>query len=52
MVTVHALGGTPMLGAAVEAAGGKVRIVAVTVLTSHDAASYAAVTGRPVVDLQ
>jgi orotidine-5'-phosphate decarboxylase len=51
MLTVHASGGTAMLRAAVDAAEGRVKIVAVTVLTSHDAASYAAVVGRDVVDL-
>jgi orotidine-5'-phosphate decarboxylase len=51
MLTVHAAGGTAMLRAAIDAAGGRVKIVAVTVLTSHDAASYAAVVGRDVVDL-
>ena len=51
MVTVHAAGGTAMLQAAMVAAGGRVRVVAVTVLTSHDAASYASVVGRSGVDL-
>ncbi|MGH7592432.1 MAG: orotidine-5'-phosphate decarboxylase [Gemmatimonadales bacterium] len=51
MVTVHAAGGRAMLRAAVDAAGGRVRIVAVTVLTSHDTASYAALIGRSSVDL-
>lgn len=51
MLTVHASGGTAMLRAAVDASGGRVKIVAVTVLTSHDAASYAAVTGRDRVEL-
>jgi len=51
MLTVHASGGGAMLRAAVDAAAGRVRIVAVTVLTSHDAASYAAVVGRDQVDL-
>lgn len=51
MVTVHAAGGDAMLGAAVAAAAGRIKIVAVTVLTSHDAASYAAVTGRDRVEL-
>lgn len=46
MATVHAAGGTAMLRAAVEAAAGRIKIVAVTVLTSHGTASYAAVTGR------
>ncbi len=51
MVTVHAAGGEAMLRAAVDAAAGRIKIVAVTVLTSHDASSYAAVTGRDHVDL-
>ena len=51
MVTVHASGGDAMLRAAVAAAAGRIKIVAVTVLTSHDAASYAAVTGRDRVTL-
>jgi orotidine-5'-phosphate decarboxylase len=51
MLTVHAAGGTAMLRAAVDAAGGRVKIVAVTVLTSHDVASYSAVVGRDTVDL-
>lgn len=50
MVTVHALGGREMLQAAVEAAAGRVDVVAVTVLTSHDAAGFGAVTGREGVD--
>ncbi len=51
MVTVHALGGPEMLAAALEAAADRLRVVAVTVLTSHDAAGFAAVTGRSAVDL-
>jgi orotidine-5'-phosphate decarboxylase len=51
MVTVHAAGGDAMLRAAVEAASGRIKIVAVTVLTSLDAVSYAAATGRDHVDL-
>lgn len=51
MVTVHAAGGSAMLRAAVTAAAGRIKIVAVTVLTSHDSASYAAVTGREHVNL-
>lgn len=46
MVTVHASGGTAMLAAAVAAGAGRVKVVAVTVLTSHDAAGFAAATGR------
>ncbi len=52
MVTVHALGGREMLEAAVEAAQGTVRVIAVTVLTSHDLASFQAVLGQPVPDLR
>mgnify|MGYP002624326312 CR=1 FL=1 len=50
MATVHALGGREMLEAAVDAAAGEVRLVAVTVLTSHDADSLGAVLGRRVDD--
>jgi orotidine-5'-phosphate decarboxylase len=46
MVTVHALGGSAMLEAAVEAAEAAVRVIAVTVLTSHDRAAFEAVVGR------
>jgi orotidine-5'-phosphate decarboxylase len=48
MVTVHALGGGRMIEAAVEAAAGRLKVVAVTVLTSHDAAGLAAMLGREV----
>ena len=51
MVTVHASGGEAMMRAAVAAAAGRIKIVAVTVLTSHDAVSYAGVTGRNHVNL-
>ena len=51
MVTVHALGGPTMIEAAVKAAAGRLTVVAVTVLTCHDAAGYAALTGRPAVSL-
>jgi orotidine-5'-phosphate decarboxylase len=47
MVTVHASGGSAMIRAAVDAAAGLVRVVAVTVLTSHDADSYRTVIGVP-----
>lgn len=50
MATVHCLGGPGMLAAAVQAAG-DVALVGVTVLTSHDAASFAEVLGRGVPDL-
>ena len=39
LLTVHAAGGPEMVRAAVKGAGGKVRILAVTVLTSLDAAA-------------
>lgn len=52
MATVHALGGQAMLGAAVDAAGSDLNIVAVTVLTSHSVESLAPVLGRPVTDVQ
>jgi orotidine-5'-phosphate decarboxylase len=43
LLTVHASGGAAMVAAAVKGAGGKVRILAVTVLTSLDAAALRAV---------
>jgi orotidine-5'-phosphate decarboxylase len=50
LLTVHAIGGAEMLAAAVEGAGAQdgsgCGILAVTVLTSFDAAGYAAATGR------
>lgn len=52
MATVHTLGGKAMLEAAAVAAGGELALVGVTVLTSHDAASYARATGRAEVDLK
>jgi orotidine-5'-phosphate decarboxylase len=51
MATVHALGGSGMLQAATEAAGDALALVAVTVLTSHDARSYGEATGRSGVSL-
>jgi orotidine-5'-phosphate decarboxylase len=51
MATVHALGGRRMLDAAVAAAGEQVRLVGVTVLTSHDAQGFSEVVGRRVPDL-
>src|SRR5204862_4532100 len=52
MATVHTLGGKAMLEAAAVAAAGQLAVVGVTVLTSHDAASYAGATGRSEVDLK
>lgn len=46
MVTVHALGGPAMLEAAVAAADGALAVVAVTVLTSHDADAVSQILGR------
>jgi orotidine-5'-phosphate decarboxylase len=51
MATVHTLGGPEMLKVAVEAAESALRIVGVTALTSHDAASFSSVVGRPVTDV-
>lgn len=51
MLTLHALGGEEMLGAAVAAAKGRVKLLAVTVLTSHNPASWAATIGRTGVEL-
>ncbi len=55
LLTVHAIGGVPMIAAAVEGAGAQdgsgCGILAVTVLTSFDAAGYAAATGRATVDV-
>ena len=51
MATVHTLGGAAMLKAAVQAAGSRCALVGVTVLTSHDPASYSEATGRSDVDL-
>ena len=50
MATVHTLGGSAMMAAA-GAAAGPVSLVGVTVLTSHEAKSYARAVGRPEVDL-
>ena len=50
MATVHCLGGPAMLAAAARAAE-DLALVGVTVLTSHDAASFEQVVGRGVPDL-
>jgi len=46
LLTVHASGGSAMIAAAVEGAGDRVGILAVTVLTSFDDTSLAEATGR------
>jgi orotidine-5'-phosphate decarboxylase len=51
MATVHTLGGARMMEAAAVAADGRLGVVGVTVLTSHDSASYARAVGRAEVDL-
>ena len=51
MATVPTLGGGRMMEAAAVAADGRLGVVGVTVLTSHDPASYARAVGRPDVDL-
>jgi orotidine-5'-phosphate decarboxylase len=51
MATVHTLGGVAMMRAASEAAGEALAVVGVTVLTSHDAASYGRAVGRDRPDL-
>jgi len=50
MATVHTLGGPAMLAAAAAAAG-KVALVGVTILTSHDTPEVERVLGRGVPDL-
>jgi orotidine-5'-phosphate decarboxylase len=51
LLTVHASGGAAMIRSAVEGAGDRTRVLAVTVLTSLDSASLGAAWGRqaPVV---
>ena len=46
MATVHTLGGRKMMEAAAQAAGGRMRLVGVTVLTSHDDTTFGEVLGR------
>ena len=52
LVTVHAAGGRAMLEAAVDGAGGRCRVLGVTVLTSMDAGALAAAWGRPRVEVR
>lgn len=51
LLTVHASGGREMIEAAVEGAGGRCGVLAVTILTSLDPGVLADVWGRPVPDL-
>lgn len=50
LVTVHTLGGSQMMEAAVKAGNGRTRLVGVTVLTSLDDASLGGILGRGRVD--
>ncbi|MCY3612351.1 MAG: orotidine-5'-phosphate decarboxylase [Gemmatimonadetes bacterium] len=50
-LTVHAMGGRDMLGAAAAAAGGSVGLLGVTVLTSLDEEGLGAVFGRRIPDV-
>ena len=51
LLTVHASGGRAMIEAAVEGAGTKCGVLAVTVLTSLDAAQLGEAWGRPVGEM-
>ena len=51
MATVHTLGGRAMMEAATGAAGGELALVGVTVLTSHDEATYSRAVGRDGIPL-
>jgi orotidine-5'-phosphate decarboxylase len=51
MATVHTLGGARMMEAAAIAADGRLGVIGVTVLTSHDATTYARAVGRSEVDI-
>lgn len=51
LVTVHASGGRAMLEAAVEGAGDRCGVLAVTILTSHDPASLGEAWGKAGVDV-
>ena len=46
MATVHTLGGRKMMEAAAQAARGRLRLVGVTVLTSHDDTTFGDAIGR------
>ena len=51
LLTVHASGGREMIEAAVDGAGERCGVLAVTILTSLDAGTLGDVWGRPVTDL-
>jgi orotidine-5'-phosphate decarboxylase len=51
LITVHASGGQAMLAAAVDGAGERCTVLAVTVLTSYDATGLGAVWGREIPDV-
>ncbi|HZF69089.1 MAG TPA: orotidine-5'-phosphate decarboxylase [Gemmatirosa sp.] len=51
LLTVHASGGSPMVRAAVQAAGEECGILAVTLLTSLDPSTAAAAWGRDALDV-
>jgi len=52
LLTVHASGGRAMIEAAVEGAGTRCGVLAVTVLTSLDAAALGEAWGRPVAEMR
>jgi orotidine-5'-phosphate decarboxylase len=52
MATVHTLGGRSMMEAAARAGQGAVRLVGVTVVTSHDDTTYADAVGRTGVTIR
>jgi orotidine-5'-phosphate decarboxylase len=52
LLTVHAVGGRSMLEAARDAAGDRCGVLAVTVLTSLDAAALGEAWGRPGLDVE
>lgn len=51
LITVHASGGREMTEAAVDGAGARTRVLAVTVLTSHSAESIGEAWGREELDV-
>jgi orotidine-5'-phosphate decarboxylase len=51
MATVHTVGGKAMLEAAAVAGGSELRLIGVTVLTSHDAGGYGQAVGRSKVNV-